>query len=99
MADPRNHFSHIRAELEARFVDCVLECLVAGWSRDELAGLMLKTLIAAEAVDEELEKPTAVIVPFPAGRPPTPAEAAKILPMGGTNECVTCGGDVRGCMC
>lgn len=29
----------------------------------------------------------------------TPAEAAKINPMGASNECITCGGDVRGCMC
>lgn len=32
-------------------------------------------------------------------REPTPAEAAKIMPMGGRYECMTCGGDVRGCMC
>ena len=29
----------------------------------------------------------------------TPSEAAKANPMGASNECMTCGGDVRGCMC
>lgn len=66
MVDPRNHFNHIHAELGARFVDCVLECLAAGWTRDEMAGLMLKTLISNNAVDGELEdKSVAEIIPFP----------------------------------
>lgn len=86
-----------RDEFEARFIDVVLDGLEAGWTRDEMAGLMLKTLIANNAVDEEL-KPEAQVIPFP-GRAPTPAEAAKIHPGGGAYECMTCGGDVRGCMC
>lgn len=32
-------------------------------------------------------------------REATPAEQQKLLPMGGSYECSTCGGDVRGCMC
>lgn len=32
-------------------------------------------------------------------RKATPAELAKANPMGANNECMTCGGDIRGCMC
>ena len=80
--------------------------------REELASEIADTFIyrdlMSQALGIDLEsavrrtfdaKSIEIGYPHLIDRAATPAEAAKANPMGASNECISCGGDVRGCMC
>ena len=76
--------------------------------RREIADTFIYLDLMAQALGFDLEsavretfdaKSREIGYPHLIDREATPAERSKVNSMGANNECMTCGGDVRGCMC